>query len=271
MSSENLFRTRQKERELLLERITILLEADKPVTAAWLFGSLRNGTADSLSDIDLWVVVSDEYIEEIIANRREYVAQVGKLLLIQEAPQNAPAGGAYLLTLYSGDAGPQHVDWYWQPQSLAKKPPATSLLFDHVGIPNVEPTAPLTSEERLRLAPNQIAFFWAMSIVTAKRIARRQSWSALTMLGMLTYTIEEIKWLVNLREEQPNYKDTRTEVPPAKPEEQMAMLREMAGEMNMLTYNIKELSETVSPEAIRQVYSFFDSVEIIIAHTADKV
>jgi predicted nucleotidyltransferase len=36
------------EREALLARIVGLLEADKRVTAAWLFGSLGRGDADEL-------------------------------------------------------------------------------------------------------------------------------------------------------------------------------------------------------------------------------
>src|SRR5437588_6286399 len=91
----DLLETRRAEREALLQRVVALLKADERVCAAWLFGSLGRGTADDLSDLDLWVVVADERIKEIVAAQRDYVARLGEPLLIEEAPQNAPVGGSY--------------------------------------------------------------------------------------------------------------------------------------------------------------------------------
>ena len=50
------------------------------------------------------------------------MAGVGRALLLEEAPQNAPPGGGYMLVLYGGQAGvgPQQVDWYWQARSKAR-------------------------------------------------------------------------------------------------------------------------------------------------------
>src|SRR5437868_5689604 len=114
LSVAGLLVTRRAERAALLQRAIALLKADERVCAAWLFGSLGRGDADDLSDLDLWVVVEDEHIEEIVAARRDYVARLAEPLLMEEAPQNAPAGGGYLLALYGGDGGPHQVDWYWQ-------------------------------------------------------------------------------------------------------------------------------------------------------------
>ncbi len=105
------------EREALLQKAAALLEGDERIAAAWLYGSLGRGIADEWSDIDLWVVVADTHIEEICAGRHEYVAALGEPLLVVDAPQNAPAGGAFLTVLYEGEAGSRHVDWTWQRQS----------------------------------------------------------------------------------------------------------------------------------------------------------
>jgi len=43
---------------------------------------------------------------------------------------NAPAGGAYLMALYTGQAGVHQVDWYWQRQADASLPRQAVLLFD---------------------------------------------------------------------------------------------------------------------------------------------
>lgn len=263
MSSGDMLEIRHLERKQLLDRIVQLLESDERIVAAWLFGSLGNGTADSLSDIDLWLVVADEHIEHMSATRREYAAKPGEPLLIQEAPQNAPAGGAYLLVLYDGEAGPHQVDWYWQPQSSAHLLPDTQILFDRVGLPAAPLPLPLTKEERAKAVTNQVAFFWAMCNIAAKKIARRQAWGALNMLGLLAYTMEEIEWLVGLRDERPGYKDARTELPPVQPADQMAMLRQIAGEMEKLTPLIEAQGGSLPAAVIPQIYHFFDLAEMI--------
>lgn len=163
-------------REALLQEATALLEGDERVVAAWLHGSLGRGAADEWSDIDLWVVVADSYIEEICVGRRDYVAALGKPLLVVDAPQNAPAGGAFLTVLYEGSAGSRHVDWTWQRQSDARVPIDSRVLFDRIGLPKVAPPPPQTPEERIEKAKHQTAYFWMMVPVVAKYVARGRTW-----------------------------------------------------------------------------------------------
>src|SRR6476661_1685566 len=101
--SADMLALRHNERGALLSTIVSTLRADARVVAAWLTGSLARGSADELSDIDVMVVVADAHIEAIKEGRQEYVASVAKPVLIEEAPQNAPPGGAYLLVLYPGE------------------------------------------------------------------------------------------------------------------------------------------------------------------------
>jgi len=49
----------QAERDALLERIHMALQSDPRVVAAWVGGSVGAGTADELSDLDIWVVIED--------------------------------------------------------------------------------------------------------------------------------------------------------------------------------------------------------------------
>lgn len=267
MSTKLMLEKRLAERDALVAQIINLLQADDRIVAAWLFGSLGDDTADNLSDIDLWIAVADEHIEEISKSRRENVAMLGNPLLIQEAPQNAPAGGAYTLVLYSGEGGPQQVDWYWQAQSQAHIPLDTRLLFDRVGIPLRQREAP-TREELAKTVTNQVAFFWAMSNIAAKKIARHQSWGALNMLGLLNYALEETEWLVGLSRERPGFKDTRTELPPVQPAEQMVSLREMAKRMEGLALYVEEMGGAVPTEVVPHVYRFFNLVDESIADSS---
>jgi predicted nucleotidyltransferase len=268
MSVDIMLEIRRLEREQLLERIAVMLKSDPRIVAAWLFGSLGDGSADSLSDIDLWIVVADEYVEEMSAARSEYVARIGHPLLIQEAPQNAPAGGAYLLVLYHGDAGPQQVDWYWQARSRAQIPNGVRLLFDRIGLGDAPTGKPITPEERANDMTNQVAFFWSMSNIAAKKIARGQDWGAISMLILLTRTTEEIEWLIGLRDQRPGYKDTSTELAPVKPVDQMAILKGMAKRVEKLGPQINALGGTVPSEATLEIYRFFNLVDGILAGEA---
>jgi predicted nucleotidyltransferase len=261
MSSVESLQIRREERAALLQRAIEVLTEDGRVVAAWLFGSLGRGDGDDLSDIDLWVVVADEHMEAVRSIRRDYILSLGKPLLIEEAPQNAPPGGAYLLVLYGGEAGPHQVDWYWQPQSSARIPQDTRVLLDRVGIQPTEVPPPMTREARAEAVTSKCAFFWAMVNITAKTIARGESWSVLRTLDMLKYTSDEVHWLVGVHDERPTHKTNFTVPPPVQPLEQLALLRQLAEGMEALSPELASLGSDVSPEAIRQSYTFLGVVQ----------
>src|SRR5258708_29923534 len=104
---------RRTELDMLLQRAVTLLKADDRVIAAWLGGSFGRGSYDDLSDLDLYVVVGDEHSAAVNARRHEYVTRLRQPPLIPDVPPNAPPGGAWLLVLYHGSAGPLEIDWSW--------------------------------------------------------------------------------------------------------------------------------------------------------------
>ena len=172
-----LLTTRRQERDALLARAQTLLEQDERVVCAWLFGSLGRGSPDDLSDLDLFVVVAEEHADTLLADHTIHIAGLGTPLLILDAPQNRPPGGAYNMALYDGQNGPHQVDWYWQPRSLAAIPAQTRLLFDRAGLPHLD-TPPhfeyqSTPERTLgEQLTHQIDFFRVMLLIAAKYIAR---------------------------------------------------------------------------------------------------
>lgn len=255
MSAKQLLELRRAEREALLQRVTALLRDDHRVGGAWLAGSLGRGEADELSDIDLWLAVADEHCPAMVAARREYVGRVAKPLLIEEAPENAPAGGGYLLVLYGGQAGPQHVDWYWQPQSDARVPADAHLLFERAPLLRQVP-APATRLARAEAIDGQVAFFWAMSNVAAKYVARRQPSAGLKMLELVSQALTEVKAMAGSA--PADGEPGEDSVPSLQPERQLALLRGMAGEMEALTPRIVALGGTVPVQAILQIHRLFD-------------
>ena len=134
MSIEDLLSIRWRERAELLRCIEEVNSSDCRVRAAWVSGSTALGEDDALSDLDLYIVVADSAIDDFVNNRRVHAAGPARPVLFMENLANAPIGGAYLLALYEGAAGPQHVDWFWLPESEARRPDQTAVLFDHAGL-----------------------------------------------------------------------------------------------------------------------------------------
>jgi len=125
MMTLHLLQQRRIEREALVGRLRDQLHSDERVAAAWLDGPDVEGVAGDLGGVDLWLAVADAHSQAIIAQRRDYVAGVARPLLIEEWFTAAPQGGACLLVLYAGQAGPHQVCWHWLPQAHAPgRPPA---------------------------------------------------------------------------------------------------------------------------------------------------
>ncbi len=251
------------QREQTLEAVTHLLQNDERCVAAWLFGSVGRGTDDELSDLDIWIVVRDADCPAIVAERRAFVSQIAPPIHIQEAPQNAPKNGGFLLTLYAGEAGLQHIDWYWQPQSSAQIPEQVRLLFDRANLPysGLPPLiysspAPQNSVEE---AEKSITFFWSMAPIAAKYIARRNLWQVLSMLMMLRGTLGSIGTHLQIESL------TALDSPPADtPEGLLALLRQMAESVQNTHPVLEAQGGTPPQEIVPHVLAYFDLVEAFL-------
>lgn len=265
---------RQSEQEVLLQRVITFLRADERVVAAWLFGSRGRGSADALSDLDLWVIVQDEVIEEICTERQAYVAQISEPVLLLDSEQNAPKGGAYLMALYPGQEGVQQVDWYWQKQSDASFPRQAVILFSHGNIPQdsrleqLDPPGtekPLSQEAQIAQVTALNKFFWVMANIAVKSMVRHQSWTAINHLERLRGLIDSTKVLLGLSTQQAGREEWRSTIlPPVHALEQLAMLREITAEMEQLTPVIEQRGGKVEVKAIPYIYADFGLAQILI-------
>jgi len=154
------------ERSRMLERLEAGLRRDERIVAAWVGGSIGRGGADDLSDIDIHLAVQDERCAELNTHRRAFVSEFGEPLLVQEAPQNAPSGGAFQLVLYRGTAAPIEVDWSWQPASAAAILPQAMVLFDRSGgLPVAPAWQTIEPADAARQVSLSTTLFWAMALV----------------------------------------------------------------------------------------------------------
>ncbi|MFC7625337.1 nucleotidyltransferase domain-containing protein [Microlunatus sp. GCM10028923] len=193
---------------------------DERVCAAWLHGSSARGGGDALSDLDLVVVVPDELIKEIAGGPRSpvdyrhvldsprgrWVASILEPLLLLEAPQNAPAGGAFLTTLTAGADGPQQVDWEWLPRSSARRPLESVILIDRelppVEASATEPAGPGPAPERtvFEIACHAVPWFWMTLLWNAKSAARHAG--SMPMLAATLGALHDVEHFVG-RESPP--------------------------------------------------------------------
>ncbi|GAA5005029.1 nucleotidyltransferase domain-containing protein [Actinopolymorpha pittospori] len=243
-------RLRQEERTRLLQRVRVATEEDARVGAVWLQGSCALGDTDALSDLDLTVVVSDEVVNAVAGNpsrptdyrqvldsaRGRWVAQVaGPPLLLLEAPQNAPAGGAFLTSFIAGEAGPQQVDWEWLPQSSARRPRESLLLFDRAGIllenepPEVGEPGPSPDRTPFEVAAHAVPWFWATLMWNAKHAARSPRDTHMLMLRQTVGAVRDIEQFLN-----PGGRAPVGESVLEHPEDRWGILRDLSDRMERL-------------------------------------
>jgi len=69
--------------KLTLDRFVTTCQADARIVAAFLGGSYATGTADAHSDIDLYVITTDEAYEAFLAGRETFVRSLGDPLFLE--------------------------------------------------------------------------------------------------------------------------------------------------------------------------------------------
>lgn len=265
MSTLQLVQVRRAERDALLRRLMEQLDRDDQIAAAWLAGPGEDAS-EGLGDIDLWLAVIDEHLPAQVARRREYVAEVGPLLLVEESPEGGPPDGACLLVLYAGRAGPHRVHWRWLARSRARVPQGARLLVDRGGVSPAPPAAPRTRSERAQVATARTALFWATVHNAAQCLVRREPWRALVMIGRAREALDELRNQVGARAPQATAGD---DLPALSPGRQMAILRAMAGEMEALTPQVARLGASVPVQLILQIERFLDLAEALLRETVD--
>jgi RNA polymerase sigma factor (sigma-70 family) len=276
--------SRFTEAAALLRKATTLLEQDPQVEAAWLADSFGVAGDNGWTSAWLQVVVKDEDIDSFILGRRENASALAEPLLLGEAPQNAPAGGAYLMALYDGEGGPYEVNWYWQKRAGADIPeayaipsgelrPVTHVLFDRVGLPrysgtrqceyNREIPAVLKSllDARTELevardnAANCITVFWSMVLISARWVAALPS----------EPEPRHLEFLQSLLASAQDYAGVAPAFPLSRPyigtASKLAVLREAAALMARIMPDAAMRGAAINPAIVPRTYRFLDMVE----------
>ncbi|MGC1679319.1 MAG: hypothetical protein WA740_17440 [Candidatus Binataceae bacterium] len=97
----------------LVARATEILSKDSRFVAGWLEGSLADGSADSYSDIDLYLCVDDQAWDEVWANRLPVIGRFAPILV--------PLDIAGLFAVACLVEGPVKLDVFFERESVVGK------------------------------------------------------------------------------------------------------------------------------------------------------
>jgi predicted nucleotidyltransferase len=246
----------QKSRDALLAQITAQLSEDERFVAAWLTGSIARNESDSLSDIDLSVVVADAHspslctrLEQVSARtspeRYTLFRQFGEPALIHENNNNAPEGGTFTAVMYAQSA--LRIDWILVHQSKAIRPIQSRLLFERIFIPLATSPEPEDLEQNRKYVAEQWAFFWLMIVTTIKYIHRGDGVFAAEWIEYFHRLIHEMERRMN-REPWKYVRGSRSQLQPTR-EKQLESIRELCARMLALKPRVTEFigSEPMTP------------------------
>ena len=248
----------QKRRDSLLIEIVEKLSNDERFVAAWLTGSLSRNDADSLSDIDLRLVVSNKYstslctrLEQVSAQtspeRYTLFSQFGTPALIHENNNNAPEDGTFTFVLYTKSA--VMIDWVLIPQTKATRPIQSLLLFEKNPIPIAHPPPPEDLEQSRKAVAEQYAFFWMMTAITIKYATRDDG----VFVAEWTEHLHSLLYEIERRLNGEPWRYTRGSLSKFQPtrEKQLESIRELCNRAQGLKPRITKFtgSEPASPSA----------------------
>lgn len=131
-------------RTAILKRIITALKNDERFVAAWLAGSFARNEQQWFSDLDLHVVVANEYSDTLCARpwasgartteeRLALFQQFGEPAVVYDAHANNLVGGTFTYVLYQESA--LNVDWMLIPQSVAHLESPSLMLFSKRNFP----------------------------------------------------------------------------------------------------------------------------------------
>ena len=256
----------QAEREILLRSLQSAAESDARIAAVWLFGSLGRKDEDELSDIDIVFVVQNAHLKAVIAERYTFMKRIGDLILVEEAPQNAPPGGAYNMAVYAAPVSPHTVDCYWQPVEGTCVPPQSLLLFDRVGLP-VTSTArvfgyqPVPETSPVEAVNRSIQFFWVMILITAKYVGRSPFEERMGLLQWVFAPLADCERFVS---ETPAF-TLETAPAHAEPLAKTRLLRDLIARMDTLTPLLSGRGAETAPAMPANTRRYLDFIESVAA------
>ncbi len=190
-------------RDAFLKQVVADLQTDPRFVAAWLAGSFGRGEADLVSDLDLHVVVTDDYALSLLVKplpvwanstpeRLALLQRFGTPVIVHENHWNAICEGTFTYCEY---ADLVKVDWTLMAHAKAIRPHFTRLLFEHSPIPYAPAPQPETLEVRKVELAEQVGYFWLMTASGCKYLIRKDMGEVIRQFSTVHDVLDEIERL----------------------------------------------------------------------------
>lgn len=247
----------------IIECLSASFEEDQRIRAAWLWGSFLRGDQDDLSDLDIWLIVPNGFVDEMVQALGGMCGAAGTVVTSGENAHNAPKNGGYFSALLAGSHGLQHLDIYWQTPSDCAVPDGPVLLnrLDEP-LPPMRPQRARTAvaeETELEKCAGRISFVWLMLSVAAKYLARDPS-SDMALMRYPKNSFEEVVAALGLQDQIGVVEWTASDGPHAK----IGLLRHVALKTALLEKACRDRRLEISSEANPCLNRYFDLVEGIL-------
>lgn len=205
----------------VVERFVATCQTDARIVAAFLGGSYATGKADAHSDLDLYLITTDEAYAEFLADKASWIRQLGEPLFLED--WGTPHGALFILA-----DGAEGELWIGQASRFTHiHGDAYIVLLDKQGIlAGVDfPKHTAEPDEQSAALRQLIMNFWHEWGHFHKALAREQLWFAYGSLETMRHIC------VNLARLQHNFADPYIgdepffKIEQALPVEQLARLR----------------------------------------------
>ncbi len=207
--------------KFIVDRFVTACQADARIVAAFLGGSYATGAADAHSDLDLYVITTDEAYEEFLAGRAAFVHRIGEPLFLEDFGK----ADRYFFILADGtegEVGVGHASYFMHIHGGAH----TVLVDKQALLTGVDfPLHEADPTEQTETLRQLIMNFWHEVAHFNKALARKQLWFAYGSLETMRHIC------VNLARLRHNFADAETgdepffKIEQAMPVEQLVALQ----------------------------------------------
>jgi hypothetical protein len=167
--------------QLITERFVTICQEDQRVVAAFLGGSYITGKADAYSDLDLYLITTDEAYKDFVAGKDDFIRLLGNPLFLEDF---GTAHGSFFIFA----DGTEGEFWIGRVSDFRHiHGGAYTVLLDRQGIlKGVDfPLHQADEAEQVEVLRQQIAYFWHDAFHFIKAMGRKQLWFAYGELEIL--------------------------------------------------------------------------------------
>lgn len=172
-----------EQQQAVIQRFVRACESDERIVAAFLGGSFASGKADEYSDLDIYLITTDEAYDDFFAQRQAFMGSLGQTVFLEDF--NEFGFDMIIFTFADGVEG--ELALARESSFMVIHGGPHDVLVDKKGLlaGKVFPLLAPTAEDRHRALRHLIYWFWEDLSHFITLIYRGQLWAAFTSLDQM--------------------------------------------------------------------------------------